>query len=890
MQLQSIRKNAEATAGADVSIRSLVITVPPFYTANEKRAVEMAAELAGLRVLNFISDGLAVGLHYATSRQFPSVAIGAKPEYHLVFDMGAGSTKATVMKFQSNTIKDVGRFNKTIQEVIVLGTAWDKSLGGDLFNSLIVDDMLAQFAASKGAVAASITADGVKSHGRAIAKLNKDAERLRQILSANAETHSSFEGLYEDVDFKYQLSRAHFEKMTEAHAEQVVKVVKNALQIAQVDISDLSSVILHGGASRTPFVQKALERAAGSVDKIRTNVNSDEAAVMGAGFKAAELSPGFRVKEIRTVEGNGYPSGLRWTSTSGKEQHQRLWSSISAIGGPVKEVTIPSTEDIDITFYQTVGDSDRDIKLLKTQNLTATVAKLKDTHACPDNGIVIRLGVKLNDKDGEVVVTRLVAECEGESDTKDGFVGGMKNLFGFGKRDQVPLVDDNAPVNDAEPSSISDESMSSISATSSTSSSSSPSASPMSSSSSSSLSSSSTISTSTSTASSEVIAAKAKISIPVKHVVENAGLPALNKDSLQKTKSRLKAFDASDRNRRAREEALNQLEAFTYGVRDLLENEAFVAASTDVERAELETKSSDASEWIYDDGADAPKDELKKRLDELKSIANPIQKRVKEAAERPGLVKAVRDAMSQAVVFIKTMRDQIDEYDTWQSSSSAATEAASTVAPDIQPASSSDDFEGLEDDLPSTKPADALPVGSIEELLSEHGPMPPMYSRADLDELKRAHDDLARWLTAQQTAQDELEQTADPVLLSSELRKKKDDLEKLSLDLALKGMRSFESTAKKMTQEEKAKREKKAEQSKDRKKKAEDKQATTEQEPKVESPVAEEMEGEREEQPMESDMPAQKDEATTGEQTAEDNPSEAQLEATTESSRERDEL
>ena len=228
MELQSIQKNAEALAGSRV--KDLVITVPTFYTAEEKRAVELAAELAGLRVLELISDGLAVGLNYATTRTFPSVTEGGKPETHMVFDMGAGSTKATILKFQGRTVKDVGKFNKTIQEVRVLGSGWDRTLGGDAFNAVIVDDMIAQFVESKAAKKVSPTIESVKGHGRAAAKLWKEAERLRQVLSANTNTQASFEGLYEDVDFRYKISRADFEKLTESHAARISVVMGESLR------------------------------------------------------------------------------------------------------------------------------------------------------------------------------------------------------------------------------------------------------------------------------------------------------------------------------------------------------------------------------------------------------------------------------------------------------------------------------------------------------------------------------------------------------------------------------------------------------------------------------------------------------------------------------------
>ena len=114
MQLKQIKANAENLAGTGSNIRDAVITYPSFYTAEEKRSLELAAQLAGLDVNAFVSDGLAVGLNYATSRTFPSVSEGHKPEIHVVYDMGAGSTTASVLRFQGRAVKDIGRFNKTV--------------------------------------------------------------------------------------------------------------------------------------------------------------------------------------------------------------------------------------------------------------------------------------------------------------------------------------------------------------------------------------------------------------------------------------------------------------------------------------------------------------------------------------------------------------------------------------------------------------------------------------------------------------------------------------------------------------------------------------------------------------------------------------------------------
>ncbi|KAK4135772.1 heat shock protein 70-like protein [Trichocladium antarcticum] len=776
MELRSIRSNAEDLAGPTSAVRSAVLTVPPFYTAEEKRATEMAAKLAGFKVLSLISDGLAVGLNYATSRQFPNVNEGGKPEHHMVFDMGAGSAKATVLKFQSRTVKDVGKFNKTVHEVQVLGYGWDRTLGGDALNYLIVDDMIAQFVESPRAQKASVAAEGVRAHGRTIAKLTKDAERVRHILSANQNTAANFEGLYDDVDFKYKITRAEFEEMAAAHAERVGVAVQNAMTAAGIEFKDLDSVILHGGASRTPFVQKELEKVLGGADKIRTNVNSDESAVFGAGFRAAEISPSFRVKEIRVSDGAAYPAGMKWKTDEGKPKHQRLWTAASHLGGAAKEVTFTNQEDFAVNFYQVVpapasdaGLVEAETKVLTTKNLTATVAELVEKHKCEKADIRVKVGARLTSENGEVDVTKVTVECEAEAPEKEGFVDGVKNLFGFGKKDQQPLKDDTESSEEAETSSTTASGSTSSSA--------------------------SSAAASESADAKPTIKKKELVVLNVQFTLEKTGIPQLPKADLTAVKDRLKAFDASDRARRQREEALNQLESYTYKVRDIVEDEAFIGASTAEERSALETKNNEISDWLYGDGADAAKDEFKNRLKELQNIVDPVQKRIDEASKRPALLKGLQEALKNTKELAADIRQKIADHEALvaaQSAPSSASSASSTATdseastPTAAPAASSADFDGLEDE-PAT-----IVAANTDGPATARGPVPPPYTLEDLKPSEDLYASISAWLEEKLPAQERLGATDDPVLLVRELAEKRDRLDKAGVELAMRAAKNLE--------------------------------------------------------------------------------------------------
>ncbi|KAL8915250.1 MAG: hypothetical protein Q9171_000369 [Xanthocarpia ochracea] len=775
MELKNIRANAAAMAGKGSTIKDAVITIPPFFTAEEKRAVVLAADLAGLRVLSLISDGLAVGLNYATSRSFPTVNEGGKPEIHLIFDMGAGSTSATILKFQGKTVKDIGKFNKTVQEVQVLGAGWDKSLGGDALNQVIVDDMVAKFASTDRMQALGSEAKQFTQHGRTMAKLWKESERLRQVLSANTETQASFEGLYlDDVNFKYKITRAQFEKLSLQYATKVKSPITLALESAKLSLSDLESVILHGGAVRTPFVQKELEAIVGSAEKIRTNVNSDEAAVFGAAFKAATLSPSFRVKEIRTGDTPGYASGATWIA-DGKERQQKLFAPTSTIGAE-KQVAFKLLEDFTFFLYQQTPAQagefiDKPIVHIQTKNLSASVKQLEDSFGCVAADMSTKFAIRLSPIDGLPEVVRGSVSCEA-TEKKGGVVDGMKDLFGFGskKEDQKPLADD---VEDLDTSSLSSGSET-------TSSTSSPkeSATP-------------DPASSDNRVDDKTKEAKKKTQIIyVDFTSEATGLPQLSEETLKRIKERLDAFDASDRSRVRREETLNRLEGFTYKARDLLEDEGFIAASTDILRKEIEQKFKDASDWLYGDGADASRDTLKERLDELRGLVEPVQKREEEAAKRPNALKSLQEALDQVKVMVDVVKQQQEAQSVAAEQTSSSASSASLAADSASSAAESstisvDDFADLDDDTYSTSSTTSSTTST---------PTAPSYSPADLASLISTRDDVQSWLDSKLAAQEKLSPIDDPVILASDLEAKSRELNKVVMDLLQRQMKKAPKT------------------------------------------------------------------------------------------------
>ncbi|KAL9637377.1 MAG: hypothetical protein Q9164_002222 [Protoblastenia rupestris] len=754
MELKNIKGNAEIMAGKGYSVADVVITIPTFYTGEEKRAVIRAAELADLRVLSLVSDGLAVGLNYATSRTFPTVNEGGKPEINLVYDMGAGSTTATVLKFQGRTVKDVGKYNKTVQEVHVLGTSWDKTLGGDALNSVIIEDIINQFIAKPESKKSGLESDSIKSHGRTMAKLLKESERIRQVLSANTETYANFESFYhEDQHLKYKLSRNDFEKLASKYSSRVQAPILEALEAAKLTLADIDSVILHGGVVRTPFVQKKLEEVIENANKIKTNVNSDEAAVFGAGFKAAAISPSFRVKEIRASDNAVYPIFASWT-TEGKDKQQKLFVPTSQVGAE-KQVTFKATGDFEFDLFQQVPKPATDLPMrhVSTRNLTESVKALMNRAGCTTGDISTKFAIRLSPTDGLPEVVSGSISCEGNEVEKKGVVDGMKDFLGFGskKDDQQPLEGeiDSGSTSSAVKSDTSTTASNAESMTLEAS-----------------------LEASTKAAEKTKDAKKKAMAISIAFTSEIASSSSIKPDGLARIKKRLAAFDASDRSRALREETLNNLEGYTYKIRDILEDEAIITASTSAQRDDIKQKADDASAWLYGEGAEADRDKLKARLDDLRSLVKPIQKRKDEAAKRPDAVKQLQDGISQAKTMVSVIKQQ-QEAQLVAESASSTSESSSTTAITT---SASDDFADLDDE----------PVASAVTATAKPDIPLPLYSEADLAAIIAKQESAQTWLDERAAKQEKLSPTDDPVLLSSDLSARTKELNEMVTNLLIK--------------------------------------------------------------------------------------------------------
>ncbi|XP_030834647.1 hypoxia up-regulated protein 1-like [Strongylocentrotus purpuratus] len=323
--LNKSRESAETFA--EQMVRDAVITVPAFFNQAERRAVLYAAELAGLRVLQLMNANTAVALNYGAFRRKD---FNATPHNIMFYDMGAGSTTATIVSYQLVKTKERGK-EETNPQLAIKGVGFDRTLGG-LEWEIRLQKHLAVMFNQQGK-----TTNKVETSNRSMAKLLKEAKRVKKVLSANNDITSQIEGLLDDKDFKGHVSRAELEKMTSDLFERVGGPVERALKSSEMTMDEIDQIILVGGGTRIPKVQETLLKVTGKKE-LGKSINADEAAALGAVYHAAHLSKGFKVKKFLIKDANVFPIQVEFerdlVDDDGREITRSVTRTLFGIANP----------------------------------------------------------------------------------------------------------------------------------------------------------------------------------------------------------------------------------------------------------------------------------------------------------------------------------------------------------------------------------------------------------------------------------------------------------------------------------------------------------------------------------------------------------------------------
>ena len=261
MILQKLKRDAEDYLGEPV--RQAVITVPAYFTDAQRQATKDAGTIAGLEVLRIINEPTAACLAYGENKQGEHKI--------LVFDLGGGTFDVSIL--------DVG---EGVFEV--LATSGDNRLGGDDWDMRIVNWIVAEFKKSEGI---DLTNDKM-----AVQRLREAAEKAKVELSSMPETTISLPFITANASgpkhLEIPLSRAKFEEMTNDLLERVITPTKRALEDSGLATSEIDKVLLVGGSTRMPMVQRKIREIMGK--EPTKGINPDECVAAGAAIQGAILT------------------------------------------------------------------------------------------------------------------------------------------------------------------------------------------------------------------------------------------------------------------------------------------------------------------------------------------------------------------------------------------------------------------------------------------------------------------------------------------------------------------------------------------------------------------------------------------------------------------------
>lgn len=262
MILQKMKKTAEDYLGQEVT--EAVITVPAYFSDSQRQATKEAGQIAGLEVKRIVNEPTAAALAYGLDKAHKDMKIA-------VFDLGGGTFDISILEFGGGVFE-------------VLSTNGDTHLGGDDFDQVIIDWLVQEFKSDEGA---DLTKDPM-----ALQRLKEAAEKAKIELSSSTSTEINLPYIM-PVDgvpkhLVKTLTRAKFESLSHGLIQACLEPCKKAMNDAGLSNADIDEVILVGGSSRIPAVQKLVEDFFGKAPS--KGVNPDEVVAIGAAVQGAVLT------------------------------------------------------------------------------------------------------------------------------------------------------------------------------------------------------------------------------------------------------------------------------------------------------------------------------------------------------------------------------------------------------------------------------------------------------------------------------------------------------------------------------------------------------------------------------------------------------------------------
>ncbi|KFO08955.1 Heat shock 70 kDa protein [Balearica regulorum gibbericeps] len=261
MVLTKMKEIAEAYLGRKV--QNAVITVPAYFNDSQRQATKDAGTITGLNVMRIINEPTAAAIAYGLDKK----GTRAGEKNVLIFDLGGGTFDVSIL-----TIED-GIFE-------VKSTAGDTHLGGEDFDNRMVNHFVEEFKRKHKR--------DIAGNKRAVRRLRTACERAKRTLSSSTQASIEIDSLFEGIDFYTSITRARFEELNADLFRGTLEPVEKALRDAKLDKGQIQEIVLVGGSTRIPKIQKLLQDFFNGKE-LNKSINPDEAVAYGAAVQAAIL-------------------------------------------------------------------------------------------------------------------------------------------------------------------------------------------------------------------------------------------------------------------------------------------------------------------------------------------------------------------------------------------------------------------------------------------------------------------------------------------------------------------------------------------------------------------------------------------------------------------------
>lgn len=231
MVLTKMKEIAESYLG--VPVKDAVITVPAYFNDSQRQATKDAGVIAALNVLRIINEPTAAALAYGLDKDLKG------DKNVLIFDLGGGTFDVSILQIAEGSLFEVR------------STAGDTHLGGEDFDCRMVDHFSQEFERK--------FKRNLKDNPKALRRLRTSCERAKRTLSSNTEASVEIDALHEGIDFYSKITRARFEELCSDLFRQTIRPVEKALKDANMNTREIHDVVMVGGSTRIPKIQRILQ-------------------------------------------------------------------------------------------------------------------------------------------------------------------------------------------------------------------------------------------------------------------------------------------------------------------------------------------------------------------------------------------------------------------------------------------------------------------------------------------------------------------------------------------------------------------------------------------------------------------------------------------------------